>query len=306
MNAGLHFDDARLASRRWLTPASSSEVLMYAVKRLETYGDSGDSWIGTGYACAIPERDGREIAMFVTNRHVVDKACRFDIHFHTSTPSPEGNRNPDGRGAILSLDSTNSKIICHPDKDIDLAAILIGPALAQWRSKTEGERLFTTFIKPDDFWPDANLQNLDTCEPILMIGCPNDIWDSVNKFPLFRRGHTATHPAIDYEGRPEFVADIAVFSGSSGSPVFLWGFDQNFSKPSGGFAGTIKYGLLGTLWGGPHIDEKFELSSEPSATAPILGTASVRMHIGYVIKAREVLRLFDAVRAFVELRPNTR
>ena len=42
-----------------------------------------------------------------------------------------------------------------------------------------------------------------------MIGYPNGLWDKVNGLPFFKRGMTATHPYINYNGREEFVMDIS-------------------------------------------------------------------------------------------------
>jgi hypothetical protein len=58
-------------------------------------------------------------------------------------------------------------------------------------------------------------------EDIVMIGYPNGLEDSFNNLPLFRKGITASHPAIDYEGKEKFVIDNGIYPGSSGSPVFL-------------------------------------------------------------------------------------
>ena len=54
-----------------------------------------------------------------------------------------------------------------------------------------------------------------------MIGYPDGIWDSVNNLPVIRKGITATHPHISWNGKTEFLTDIASFPGSSGSPYFL-------------------------------------------------------------------------------------
>jgi hypothetical protein len=35
-------------------------------------------------------------------------------------------------------------------------------------------------------------------------------------------GHISSVPVVDFNDRPEFVVDAAVFPGSSGSPVFWW------------------------------------------------------------------------------------
>jgi hypothetical protein len=54
-----------------------------------------------------------------------------------------------------------------------------------------------------------------------MIGYPNALWDKVNGIPFFKKRMTATHPYINYNGREEFVMNMSVYPGSSGSPVFL-------------------------------------------------------------------------------------
>lgn len=67
------------------------------------------------------------------------------------------------------------------------------------------------------------MEELSAVEEILMVGYPNGLWDSVNNYPLIRRGITASHPAVDFEvdGVPTTVVDAACFPGSSGSPVIL-------------------------------------------------------------------------------------
>jgi hypothetical protein len=48
-----------------------------------------------------------------------------------------------------------------------------------------------------------------------MVGYPNGLWDTANNFPLIRRGVTATHIKNNYNGKSEFVIDIACYGGSS-------------------------------------------------------------------------------------------
>jgi hypothetical protein len=85
-------------------------------------------------------------------------------------------------------------------------------------------------IPNDDEW-----KNYIPSEDILMIGYPNGLWDNVNCIPYFKKGMTATHPFINYKGNEEFVMDISVYPGSSGSPVFL--LTENFYQKSRQFEG---------------------------------------------------------------------
>jgi hypothetical protein len=64
--------------------------------------------------------------------------------------------------------------------------------------------------------------------------------------PILRRGVTATHPKINYLGRSEFLVDVAVYPGSSGSPIFLYeykdiklGEELNLGKDKPRLAGVL-------------------------------------------------------------------
>lgn len=81
-----------------------------------------------------------------------------------------------------------------------------------------------------------------------MIGYPNGIWDSVNNMPIIRKGITATHPRLNYNGRKKFMIDAACFHGSSGSPVLLFNTGTYATKDGNTTIGT-RIMLLGILCG---------------------------------------------------------
>ena len=76
------------------------------------------------------------------------------------------------------------------------------------------------------------MDEIDAIEDIIFIGYPNGIWDSVNNMPILRKGSTATHPCLNYNGKKEFMIDAACFPGSSGSPVLI--FNENGYKDKKG------------------------------------------------------------------------
>lgn len=51
------------------------------------------------------------------------------------------------------------------------------------------------------------LSNLRAIEDITMIGYPTGLWDRVNNLPIVRKGITATHPNINYNGIEEILID---------------------------------------------------------------------------------------------------
>ena len=67
-----------------------------------------------------------------------------------------------------------------------------------------------------------------------MIGYPIGLIDEYNNKPIVRKGITATTYNIDYNGKKEFLIDIACFPGSSGSPIFIRRDGLGIAKDSQG------------------------------------------------------------------------
>lgn len=109
--------------------------------------------------------------------------------------------------------------IRHPDPAIDLCAMRMMPIITEIRE--EGKVPYFTRIEHGTIPSEEEWRNFIPTEDILMIGYPNGLWDKINGLPFFKKGMTATHPYINYNGREEFVMDVSVYPGSSGSPVLL-------------------------------------------------------------------------------------
>ena len=97
---------------------------------------------------------------------------------------------------------------------------------------------------------EEQMKELTAVEDVLMVGYPIGLWDEMNNYPIFRQGITATHPANDYNGKSEFMIDVACFPGSSGSPVMLYNIG-NYVKKGGGTVIGSRFFLLGILYAGP-------------------------------------------------------
>jgi len=134
--------------------------------------------------------------------------------------------------------------------------------------------------------------DLTPLEEVLMIGYPNGIWDSRNNMPILRRGVTATHPAIEYEGRREFMIDAACFPGSSGSPVMLYN-TGSYSTRDGGLAIGTRIKLLGVLFAGPEHTVTGELQIVVVPTRQdVLAVPGIPNNLGVVIQSSR-LRHFE-------------
>ena len=84
-------------------------------------------------------------------------------------------------------------------------------------------------------------------EEIVTVGFPDGLWDAVNNKPIFRRGVTATHPKLDYNGKKELLIDAAAVPGTSGSPVVIIEENGYFDRDGNFYPDENRILLLGTL-----------------------------------------------------------
>ena len=172
--------------------------------------------VGTGFAVMLKNDDGSFIPFIVTNKHVIG-GCQSGFFVLSNTNTAEDKRiHTDQR--IIRFEATNW--IPHPEEDIDLCILPINPLLNML--ELDNFTPFLGYTNLDAIPNEQQLEDLEPLEQIVMVGYPIGLWDSVNNLPLLRRGITATHPKIDYQGKPKFLIDAAVFPGSSGSPVYLY------------------------------------------------------------------------------------
>lgn len=114
--------------------------------------------------------------------------------------------------------------------------------------------------------------------------------DALRNLARQSKGITATHPNLNWNGRPEFMIDAACFPGSSGSPVFL--FNQgSYPVKSGGVTIGSRVKLLGILYAGPQcsITGDLENVNVPTNQRPI-AISQIPINLGLVIKSQ---KLFD-------------
>jgi len=173
----------------------------------------------------------------------------------------------------------------------------IAPLLLEATAK--GQSFFYVSLDPSLLPNEAELADLGTLEDVLMIGYPNGLWDSTNNMPIFRRGVTATHPNIDYEGRREFLIDAACFPGSSGSPVFLYNATGWINRSGGIVMGGTRVKLLGVLYAGPQHTATGEVQIVTVPTQQrAIAVSTIPNNLGLVIKASRLVELDAVVQTF--------
>ncbi|GGR33555.1 S1 family peptidase [Deinococcus ruber] len=190
-----------------------SEMMMYSTLRIFT--NTGG---GSGFVYLKTLSPTLKLPYLITNKHVLENVDVCWINFHCADESTLLPNGKNIRYDFTSFDSSN--YVAHPNPDIDLCAIPLLPVFLELNSI--GSTPFTTSVTEETLIDQATLSTLSAIEDITMVGYPIGLSDEANNFPIMRRGITASHPNIDFNGTPQGVIDIAAFPGSSGSPIFLF------------------------------------------------------------------------------------
>jgi hypothetical protein len=275
-----------------IEPTTIPENIMYCTTRIIAQPEISGQPIkaGTAFFFHFTAKDDKVVPVLVTNKHVVEGCTSAGIVVHTIATS---GKKPMGNQPIQFSARLGAEWIPHSDDKIDLCAYPVGPL---FNSMNPGPfyRALDKSIIPSQ----TDLESLDAVEDLLMAGYPNGLWDEVNNYHLIRRGITSSHPGVDFmvNGVATTVADIAVFPGSSGSPVFVFNKSGYADKRGTLSIGAARVMFIGVLYSGPVIqnDGTIVIRNIPTAQEPI-PRITTPMNLGYVMKARELPALGKAV-----------
>lgn len=220
---------------------SVSEQLLYSTIQIVCYSNNRTvKSTGTGfiYGCCVSKEGCCPV--LITNKHVVEDAEDCELIFHIK--DVDGNPSPEKYKYEIKNDF-KSQCVYHPNPDIDLA--MYNLSLAFEICRRNGKNVFYSYLSKHLIPSESDINDLSAIEDIIMIGYPNGIIDSKNNLPIVRKGITATPYFVDYNGNKHFLADIACYPGSSGSPILI--LQEGFSKNKFGSMsiGKSKVHLLG-------------------------------------------------------------
>lgn len=134
------------------------------------------------------------------------------------------------------------------------------------------------------------LQELNALEELVMVGYPIGLWDSRNNFPIFRKGFTANHPAIDFNEDGIGLVDMACFPGSSGSPIYILNEGGYKDKKGNTYLGASRIMLLGYLFAGPQYTATGDLIIQTIPTQQkVTANTPIMANLGYYVKSSEIL-----------------
>ncbi len=269
-----------------MKPKTISEQLQYSTVRLVTASGS----TGTGFFFEF-SFEGKKVPVIVTNKHVIKGNQNEEVSFFLHTQ----------KGDNLESSKLNVKFNTkwHFHKDKDLCFCFVSPLFQQIKEKM-GKEVFCISISEDLIWDNSKLKELNAIEDVVMVGYPNGLWDQENNFPLFRKGITSLHPAVNFNGNNIGMVDMACFPGSSGSPIFVLTEKGFVDKKGDSLSVGSRLIFLGILFQAPTMSEKGELIIEDIPTRQtILPRTSLMINLGYYIKAFEVLSFKKEIEALL-------
>ena len=270
-----------------------ADILAYSTIRIECAKTNYCSK-GTGFFYLFSIGQGRNIPAILTNRHVVDGSIATALTF-----SMKKDHVPQNETVRLVLPSTTCKWYGHHDPNVDLSYLPILPVIEHF--KRQGKEVFFIPYARDFIPTDDELNGITQLDDVVMIGYPNGIWDNVNNQPIFRKGSLATRPNKNYLGRREFVIDMPVYGGSSGSPILLINETPYFDRTTRKLDPHSRIKLLGVNYATYLHSATGTVEAVPIATLNIQSTnymarVPVPNNLGLVINASRILEIEDSLR----------
>jgi hypothetical protein len=249
---------------------------------------------GTGFLYATTKPNGKDVdtLFLVTNYHVVTgneplsnmraQGDRLQFYFHASREDPS-NYFPVN---IPLYTRTNEPIWIQskqfPEADVVLVPIV--PALFENRGQ-----LYT--FSEEHMLVDMKMRPTSQAT---LLGYPYGFFDTRNFLPVWKTGHLATEPNVDFQGQPVFLVDVSAFPGMSGAPVV--GVSNGvYESENGSMMSGVQRKLLGIFSAMRMVKTRpaIDSSGQPIDTAtPAPGDS---LQLGYVWKAQLIA---DIARGF--------
>ncbi len=189
------------------------DLLPFTTTKIKATTNNGSVSTGTGFFFSFNLSNQSYVPTLITNRHMVENMISITMRITTK----KDDKPQIGTCLPLHINLNQSNVIMHPDKEIDLAIIILAPNI-----RPHIQSLFIPYFSKKDIATDSELKHINIFHDIIMVGYPDGISDEANNMPIFRKGITATNPSIDYNGHRKFLIDASCFPGSSGSPVMSY------------------------------------------------------------------------------------
>jgi hypothetical protein len=198
---------------------------------------------GTGFLYATTKANGDvDMVFLVTNYHVVTgkeplsmaraAGDRLQFFLHASRDDPS-NYFP----VNIPLYTKTGEPIWIAHQQYPEADVVMVPIVAPLY---DGRGQLFVFSE-------AHMQidlRIRTASQTTLLGYPYGFFDTKNFLPVWKTGHVATEPNVDFQGEPVFLVDVSAFPGMSGAPV-LGVASGVYESESGAMLSGVQRRLLG-------------------------------------------------------------
>ncbi len=200
-----------------MEPKYFEEQIFFATLKIVATDESGGAPIlGTGFIVRhpIPQTQDKSVFVLVTCRHVLFEG-KGQVTLIFNLREGEGSKKAKlGKKLQIGPANYHGAYYPHDDPEVDMAAINISGIIDKY------PMIFFRYLDESN-WGDFDNEKLVPTMDVTFVGYPDGLSDQMNNLPIARAGKIASHPRIDFNGKPEYLIDAQVFPGSSGSPVFV-------------------------------------------------------------------------------------
>lgn len=258
-----------------MKPESISEKMMFNTVRLET-----ESGMGTGFFYNFQVGDA-VYPTIITNKHVVNYKQDVKVRFHVHLMEENGESN-----SSVGIE-LNAHWVFHSTKDLCFTFV---NSVFEGVKNRYGKDVYYVANDVSIMATKEKLQELSALEELVMVGYPIGLSDTRNNYPIFRKGYTSAHPAVDFNDDGIGLVDMACFPGSSGSPIYILNEGGYRNKHGNYYLGSSRVILLGILFAGPQYDVRGDIvvKTIPTSKQVVELNTSITTNLGYYIKAEEL------------------
>lgn len=253
-----------MAKTIYIDPLSGTSLYLQQVRDTEVLGTA------TGFITKINNTD-----CLITNWHVVSGR----------NPSTNQPSRPDGKtpNKLNILHHASAKLGTWVNK---IEELFEADGTKRWLEHTNGRNIDVVILplsnKGNDISInhfDLNLKNTDMIAtpamPVSIIGYPLGIATG-GVFPIWKTGHIASDPDLNYGNLPVFLIDATTRGGMSGSPVILR-LSGNYKTRNGNtiLAGGQSTLFMGVYSGRTHNDSELGLVWRPEIIDEIISSNNI-------------------------------
>ena len=252
---------------------------------------------GTGFLYATTKPNGTDIDMvfLATNYHVVTgnepmsaaraQGDRLQFYFHASRTDPS-NYFP----VNIPLYTKTGEPIWVQNQQFPEADVVLVPIVS---TLYDGRGQLTVF---SDAHTQVDMKVRPSSQAVLL-GYPYGFFDTRNFLPVWKTGHLATEPTVDFQGQPVFLVDVSAFPGMSGAPVVgVSNGVYESERQAGAMMSGVQRKLLGIFSAMRMVKPQASADAAGTPIATAVPSPGDSLQLGYVWKAQlitDIARTFN-------------